>query len=54
MPKRTPIPIGTKIGRWTIIDNADVMHICKCDCGTVKPVKMYSLLCTPKERGGEK
>jgi hypothetical protein len=21
------------------------MHICKCDCGTVKPVKMYSLLC---------
>ena len=45
MPKRTPIPIGTKIGRWTIIDNTDVMHICKCDCGTVKPVKMYSLLC---------
>lgn len=45
MPKRKPIPIGTKIGRWTIIDNTDVMHICKCDCGTVKPVKMYSLLC---------
>lgn len=44
MPKRKPIPIGTKIGRWTIIDNTDVMHICKCDCGTVKPVKMYSLL----------
>lgn len=45
MPKRMPIPIGTKIGRWTIIDNTDVMHICKCDCGTVKPIKMYSLLC---------
>ncbi len=46
--------IGKKFHRWTIIDTADDkyigkdnkrirMYLCKCDCGTVRPVSFSSL-----------
>lgn len=44
MANRIIIPIGTKFGRLTVIDNSELKHLCRCECGTIKSIDMYSLL----------
>lgn len=44
MANRITIPIGTKFGRLTVIDNSELKHLCRCECGTIKAIDMYSLL----------
>lgn len=39
---------GQRFGMWTVIKSAEnlsssTMWLCKCDCGTVKPVRTYNL-----------
>lgn len=44
MANRITIPIGNKFGRLTVIDNSELKHLCRCECGTIKAIDMYSLL----------
>ena len=44
MANRITIPIGAKFGRLTVIDNSELKHLCRCECGTIKAIDMYSLL----------
>lgn len=32
-----------KYGRWTVVSEGKLKHICRCDCGTVKEVNRYNL-----------
>lgn len=42
--RKIDLSIGSKYGRWTVLSyEANSNWICKCECGTVKAVKAYSI-----------
>lgn len=48
MSKRIEIAIGTRFGKWTVIDldepgGAQARYLCRCDCGTNRSVASASL-----------
>ena len=42
--------VGTKLNKWLVLskttsdDRGNIMYMCKCDCGIIKPVKRTDLL----------
>lgn len=44
MANRIPVPIGDRFGSWTVVGLGKRSHwSCRCDCGTEKEVRIYTL-----------